>query len=178
MALQHFRETGVLDLLGRRVERILVRRDGAEITAEMTVGLVGTGEGVFFSVFLHDVSGRKEVERMKNEFVSTVSHELRTPLTAISASLSLLADGMAGELPADAQGLVDVASASSERLVRLIGDVLDIQKMEAGQMDYRRADQPMLPIVAGAVAGHGQLRGPGRRAAGVRGRGRRRQLRA
>jgi signal transduction histidine kinase len=59
---------------------------------------------------------------------------------------------MAGELPADAKGLVDVANASSERLVRLIGDVLDIQKMEAGQMDYRREDQPVLPIVEGAVA--------------------------
>jgi PAS domain S-box-containing protein len=152
LALQNFRDTGELDLLGRRVERILVRRDGTEITAEMTVGLVGTGDGVFFSVFLHDVSERKEVERLKNEFVATVSHELRTPLTAISASLSLLADGMAGELPPDAQGLVGVANASSERLVRLIGDVLDIQKMEAGQMDYQRADQPVAPIVAGAVA--------------------------
>lgn len=151
-ALQRFRETGQLELLGRRVERNLVRRDGTEITAEMTVGLVGTGEGVFFSVFLHDVSQRKEVERMKNEFVSTVSHELRTPLTAISASLSLLKDGMAGELPADAQGLVGVACASSERLVRLIGDVLDIQKMEAGQMDYRREAQRIAPIVEGALA--------------------------
>jgi PAS domain S-box-containing protein len=151
-ALQHFRDTGLLDLLFGRVERTLVRRDGVEITAEMTVGLVGTGDGVFFSVFLHDVSQRKEVERMKSEFVSTVSHELRTPLTAISASLSLLAMGMAGDLPDDAKGLVDVASASSERLVRLIGDVLDIQKMEAGQMAYRREDQAMLPIVEGAVA--------------------------
>jgi PAS domain S-box-containing protein len=164
LALRNFRETGELDLLGRRVERILVRRDGQEITAEMTVGLVGTGEGVFFSVFLHDVSERKEVERMKNEFVATVSHELRTPLTAISASLSLLADGMAGELPADAQGLVGVANASSERLVRLIGDVLDIQKMEAGQMDYQRVVQPVAPVVEGAVAAMASFAGQ----AGVR----------
>ncbi|MGZ5183084.1 MAG: ATP-binding protein, partial [Ramlibacter sp.] len=151
-ALRHFRETGELDLLGRRVERTLVRRDGTELTAEMTVGLVGTGEGVFFSVFLHDVSERKEIERLKNEFVSTVSHELRTPLTAISASLSLLADGMAGELPADARGLVGIASASSERLVRLIGDVLDIQKMEAGQMAYHRLPQNLRPILEAALA--------------------------
>jgi PAS domain S-box-containing protein len=151
-ALRHFRDTGQLAILDRRVERVLARRDGVEITAEMTTGLVGTGDGLFFSVFLHDVSERKQVERMKNEFVSTVSHELRTPLTAISASLSLLADGMAGELPDDAKGLVGVASASSERLVRLIGDVLDIQKMEAGQMDYRFEDQAVAPIVEGAVA--------------------------
>jgi PAS domain S-box-containing protein len=152
VALGRFRETGELELLGHRIERTLVRRDGAEITAEMTIGLAGTGEGVFFSVFLHDISERKEVERLKNEFVGTVSHELRTPLTAISASLSLLADGMAGELPADAKGLVDVANASSERLVRLIGDVLDIQKMEAGQMAYHHVAQEVAPIVDGAVA--------------------------
>jgi PAS domain S-box-containing protein len=151
-ALRHFRNTGQLSILDRRVERVLARRDGVEITVEMTTGLVGTGDGLFFSVFLHDVSERKEVERMKNEFVSTVSHELRTPLTAISASLSLLADGMAGELPEDAKGLVGVANASSERLVRLIGDVLDIQKMEAGQMDYQRVLQPVAPVVEGAVA--------------------------
>ncbi|HEY1227952.1 MAG TPA: PAS domain-containing protein, partial [Ramlibacter sp.] len=54
-ALRHFRETGQRDLIDRRVERTVVRRDGTELTAEMTVGLVGTGEGVFFSVFLHDV---------------------------------------------------------------------------------------------------------------------------
>jgi PAS domain S-box-containing protein len=151
-SLQHFRDTGQLAILDRRVERVLARRDGVEITAEMTTGLVGTGEGVFFSVFLHDVSERKQVERMKSEFVSTVSHELRTPLTAISASLSLLADGMAGELPEDARGLVGIANASSERLVRLIGDVLDIQKMEAGQMDYQRVVQPVAAIAEGAVA--------------------------
>jgi signal transduction histidine kinase len=89
---------------------------------------------------------------MKDEFVATVSHELRTPLTAISASLALLADGMAGELPPDAQGLVDVANASSGRLVRLVGDVLDIQKMDAGGMAFERAVQPLLPLAEDAVA--------------------------
>jgi signal transduction histidine kinase len=92
-----------------------VRRDGREIPVEMTAGLTGSGEGVFFSVFLHDISQRKEVERMKNEFVSTVSHELRTPLTSISASLSLLADGMAGELPnRTRKAWSDIANASTD----------------------------------------------------------------
>jgi signal transduction histidine kinase len=118
----------------------------------MTLGLAGTGEGLFFSAFVHDISARKEVERMKDEFVATVSHELRTPLTAISASLALLADGMAGELPPDAQGLVDVANASSKRLVRLVGDVLDLQKLDAGAMVFERKVQPLLPLAEGAVA--------------------------
>jgi PAS domain S-box-containing protein len=151
-ALQRFRDTGELDIHGRRVERVLCRRDGSEVEVEMTAAIAGTPEGPFFSIFAHDISGRKQVERMKNEFVSTVSHELRTPLTSISASLALLADGMAGELPADAQGLVGIANASSERLVRLIGDVLDLQKMDAGRMESSREVQPVLPVAEGAVA--------------------------
>jgi signal transduction histidine kinase len=116
------------------------------------LGLAGTGEGLFFSAFVHDISERKEVERMKDEFVATVSHELRTPLTAISASLALLADGMAGELPPDAKGLVDVANASSGRLVRLVSDVLDLQKLDAGAMVFDREVQPLLPLAEDAVA--------------------------
>ncbi|WP_322399714.1 ATP-binding protein [Massilia luteola] len=150
--LADFRATGTLALLGQRVERLLLTRDGVEIPVELTLGLAGTGDDLFFSAFVHDISARKEVERMKDEFVATVSHELRTPLTAISASLALLADGMAGELPPDAQGLVDVANASSERLVRLVGDVLDIQKMDAGGMAFDRAVQPLLPLAEDAVA--------------------------
>jgi PAS domain S-box-containing protein len=150
--LAHFIETGEMEILGQRVERILLTRDGREIPVEMTLGLAGTGEGLFFSAFVHDISERKEVERMKDEFVATVSHELRTPLTAISASLALLADGMAGELPPDAKGLVDVANASSARLVRLVGDVLDLQKLDAGAMVFDRAVQPLLPLAEDAVA--------------------------
>jgi PAS domain S-box-containing protein len=150
-ALRHFRQTGELAILGQRVERVLVRRDGRELPVEMTVGLAGAADGPFFSVFLHDISERREVARLKDEFVATVSHELRTPLTSISASLALLADGMAGELPPDAKGLVEVANASSTRLVRLIGDVLDIQKTEAGGMRFERAVQPLLPIAEDAL---------------------------
>jgi PAS domain S-box-containing protein len=155
--LQRFRETGDLEIQGRRVERVLRRRDGGEVQVEMTAAIAGTPEGPFFSIFAHDISGRKEVERMKNEFVSTVSHELRTPLTSISASLALLADGMAGELPDDAHSLVGIANASSERLVRLIGEVLDIQKMDAGRMEFAREAQPILPIAEGAVASMASL---------------------
>ncbi|WP_296950149.1 ATP-binding protein [uncultured Massilia sp.] len=159
--LRRFRETGQLELLGQRVERTLLRSDGREIEAEMTMTLAGGGAetDAFFGVFMHDISQRKEVERLKNEFVSTVSHELRTPLTSISASLALLADGIAGELPADAKQLVDIANASSGRLVRLIGDVLDIQKMEAGGMALERRVQPVLPVAEDAVASMASLAG-------------------
>lgn len=151
-ALHAFRSSAHLDLLGQRLERTVIDRQGREFTIEMTAGLAGQGADAFFSVFLHDISGRKKVERLKNEFVSTVSHELRTPLTSIQASLSMLADGMAGELPPDAARLTAIASQSSERLVRMVNDLLDIQKIESGKMDFERTPQPLLPVAERALA--------------------------
>lgn len=81
-----------------------------------------------------DVTDQIASERAKNEFVSTVNHELRTPLTSIRGSLSLLRSGSVGQLPAAALDLVQIAERNSERLTRLITDVLDIQKMEAGEL--------------------------------------------
>ena len=69
---------------------------------------------------------------MKDEFVSTVSHELRTPLTAIRGALALMAGGAVGQLPEQSRELVQIADANAARLVRLISDILDIQKIEAG----------------------------------------------
>jgi PAS domain S-box-containing protein len=152
-AMAVFNETGHVAMLDRRLERTVVSRDGVEFPIEMTAALAGTPDTAFFSVFLHDISERKKVERMKDEFVATVSHELRTPLTSIRASLALLADGMAGELPADIKGLVDIASQSCERLVRLVGDVLDIQKIEAGNMQLALVTEPLLPLLDHALAG-------------------------
>jgi len=151
-ALKAFRRSGHLAMLDQRLQRVVIDRHGREFTIEMTAGLAGQGDQAFFSVFLHDVSERKRVEQMKNEFVSTVSHELRTPLTSIQASLAMLADGMAGELPPDAMRLITIANQSSERLVRMVNDLLDIQKIEAGQMTFVRSPQPLLPVAERALA--------------------------
>jgi signal transduction histidine kinase len=74
----------------------------------------------------------REGERMKDEFLSIVGHELRTPLTSIRGSLGLLEAGVLGELPQDAANMVSVAVVNADRLVRLIGDILDIERMAAG----------------------------------------------
>jgi len=92
--------------------------------------------------FFRDVTERRAVERMKNEFVAVVSHELRTPLTSIRGSLGLLAGGVAGELPSRAASMIDIALKNSERLVRLINDILDIEKIESGKMVFK-----MQPVV-------------------------------
>ena len=69
------------------------------------------------------------MERLKNEFISTVSHELRTPLTAIRGAIGLLANDAAGKLPDNARAMLDITLSNSERLVRLINDILDIDEV-------------------------------------------------
>lgn len=98
-----------------------------------------------------DVTRLKEADRMKDHFVSVVSHELRTPLTAMRGSLGLLAGGVAGELPAEAKPLVDIALQNSDRLWRLVNDLLDIEKMSAGHVDFRVQPLDWRPLLAEAV---------------------------
>lgn len=76
-----------------------------------------------------DVTDRKKVERTKDEFVSTVSHELRTPLTSIQGALGLIVGGALGPTPPEMKAMIDIAHSNSERLVRLINDILDIEKI-------------------------------------------------
>ena len=150
-ALQQFSRTGRAQFSGRTVERTLVDRAGREIPMELRVGLVSTGHQQFFSVFAQDISERKAVERMKDEFVSTVSHELRTPLTAIYGSLNLLKGGVAGELPAPALQLLGICHDSTERLIRLINDMLDVEKIASGRMEYRMARQSLRVLLEQAL---------------------------
>lgn len=89
---------------------------------------------LFLDGFIWDISGRKEVELLKSQFVSVVSHELRTPLTSIRGSLGLLLGGVAGELTPTVQQMLLIASENSDRLTQLINDLLDIEKLMAGKM--------------------------------------------
>jgi PAS domain S-box-containing protein len=84
-----------------------------------------------------DITDRVSVEQMKDEFVSTVSHELRTPLTAIRGSLGLIAGNALGEVPDSMKEMVDIAVINSERLVRLVNDILDVQKLESGMISLK-----------------------------------------
>ena len=151
MALADYARTGTSAILNRAIERIVVDRHGRELPVEVKIGLVDTGNQRFFTAFLHDISQRKEVERMKDEFISTVSHELRTPLTAIYGSLDLLNAGLAGELPPEARQLLAISYQSTERLIRLINDMLDLEKIAAGKLAYRMQQQPLLPLVEQSI---------------------------
>lgn len=89
-------------------------------------------------VTFRDLTRRREVDRMKAEFVSVVSHELRTPLTSIHGALGLLASGLLGEATTKGKRMLDIAVSNTDRLIRLINDILDLEKFDSGRMTLRR----------------------------------------
>ena len=97
---------------------------------------------------------RNRLERLKSEFVAVVSHELRTPLTSISASLGLLMGKAAGDLSQPVERLIAIAYTNSRRLMRLVNDILDIEKMDSGQtvFDFERVE--VRPEVEHAIEGN------------------------
>ncbi|KTD50032.1 sensory box histidine kinase/response regulator [Legionella quinlivanii] len=111
-------------------ERRNVIVDGQAIksTDDSTMGAV---------IAIHDITDLKETEKMKREFVSVVSHELRTPLTSIRGALGLLLGGAVGSFSEKAQRLLDIANKNCERLLLLINDILDMEKIQAGKMDFK-----------------------------------------
>lgn len=98
-----------------------------------------------------DISNRVEKEQMKAEFVSTVSHELRSPLTSIKGSMGLLLSNAAGELPEKARGLLEIAHRNAERLVLIINDILDLEKIVAGGMEFERVPTDLSDLINEAV---------------------------
>lgn len=91
----------------------------------------------FFSL-VSDISDRKAIERMKDEFISVVSHELRTPLTSLHSALKILATGRLGTLSTDGQQMLEIADENTERLVRLVNNVLDLQRIESGNFTMEK----------------------------------------
>ncbi|EKD54130.1 MAG: hypothetical protein ACD_60C00121G0014 [uncultured bacterium] len=102
-------------------------------------------------IVIHDVTELKRTEKIKNEFISVVSHELRTPLTSIRGSLGLILGGLSGDLPDRMQNLLQIANNNCERLVRLINDILDIEKIEAGKMNFFLKTLEVNQLVSDAI---------------------------
>ena len=109
----------------------------------MAVSMIGT---------CWDVTERKRLDRVKTEFVSTVSHELRTPLTAITGALGLVVSGALCELPEKAKSLLDIAYKNSQRLKLLINDLLDMDKLLEGKLEFHCEPQTLMPLIERAVA--------------------------
>lgn len=135
-------------------DETFVRGDGTRFPVELAVGPVVENGAIAGAVIVfRDITQRRQVEKMKDEFISVVSHELRTPLTAIRGSLGLMAGGAIGPLPDRAHRLVGLALESTERLTRLINDMLDIERIESGTTTMTFGECDAAELVRTAVDG-------------------------
>lgn len=118
------------------IEKRCFCKRGSIIWTLFSISLIQDSKGhpLYLIAQIQDITVRREVERMKDEFISIVSHELRTPLTSIRGSLGLLASGALKNHPERAQRMIEIAAIDIERLVRLVNDILDLERLESGRV--------------------------------------------
>ena len=135
-------------------ETIIYRQDASSFPAEFSLTPI-LEQGRFSGSVLsfRDISQRFALDRMKDEFVSTVSHELRTPLTSIRGALGLLSAGILGQVSDKAANLLRIALSNSDRLVRLINDILDLERIQSGREPLSFRPVQLSEIVRQAIDG-------------------------
>jgi PAS domain S-box-containing protein len=140
--------------LSASAEITVYRRDGSSFPAEFSLTPILEQGRVSGSVLsFRDISQRFALDRMKDEFVSTVSHELRTPLTSIRGALGLLSAGLLGQMSDKAANLLRIALSNSDRLVRLINDILDLERIQSGREPLAFRPISLSEIVRQAIDG-------------------------
>lgn len=128
-----------------------LKKDGTIIPIEVSYNEVEI-EGQRITTFvIHDITQHKYVEKMKDEFISVVSHELRTPLTSIKGAIGLINGGIFGELPEKVNELLKIANNNCYRLSDLINDILDLEKIKAGKMNFEFKNYDIIPIIKESV---------------------------
>jgi len=132
-------------------DQVARRRDGSDVTVDVAIGVMHGPDGDRLVLSLRDASDRLRIARAKDELISTVSHELRTPLTSVVGSLALLRAADAGEWPPQAVRLVAIADNNARRLIRLIDDMLDVDRIESGQLTIARKPLDLRTITAQAT---------------------------
>lgn len=123
-------------------------RQGGLFRLELLRAPVPLEDKTVYACFLRDISERDKVEKLKNDFISTVSHELRTPLTAIMGSIKLLQGTKADKLDAESHNLIDIAVNNIDRLMRIVNDLLDVQKIITNEgMSFHLVSTEVMPLV-------------------------------
>ncbi|MEI4469961.1 PAS domain-containing sensor histidine kinase [Frigidibacter sp. MR17.24] len=126
--------------------------DDADRTVEVTLQLVKPpGNAARFVTILRDVTERQAAMRAKAEFTAMVSHELRTPLTSIKGGLSLLQMTASADMTERARGILGIAQRNTDRLILLINDILDLEKIDAGKLDMRLVETDLSALIREAV---------------------------
>jgi PAS domain S-box-containing protein len=136
----------------RMHDEVFWRADGSSFPVEYTASpLIEDGHFSGMVVAFQDISERRRLEKMKDEFISTVSHELRTPLTSLRASLGLISSGSLDKRPEKQRQMVEMAIGNCDRLVRLVNDILDFDKVEKGRLPLRRLPVEALDLLRRAA---------------------------
>ncbi len=133
--------------IGRVTESQGRRKNGETFPFEVALFRFEDPMGERFAANVQDISERREVDRLKSEFVATVSHELRTPLTSIRGSLGLLVAGVAGELTPQGGELVRLAERNAVRLTALINDILDFERLDSGKVSMQFASVALQTLI-------------------------------
>ncbi|MFD1697154.1 ATP-binding protein [Roseibium aestuarii] len=123
--------------VGRARELDFLNGSGDRIPVEVSVAVLHLPGRIRYSCVFRDISRRRQVDRMKAEFVSTVSHELRTPLTSIRGSLDLVSGLLPKEFPAQLAQMLELARKNTERLILLVNDILDFERLQANRTIFR-----------------------------------------
>jgi PAS domain S-box-containing protein len=136
----------------RMRDEVFWRQDGTAIPVEYSANpLVEDGQISGMVIAFQNVTERRKLERMKDEFISTVSHELRTPLTSLRASLGLIASGSLDKRPEKQRQMIEMAIGNSDRLIRLVNDILDFDSVEKGRLPLHRRPVEAVDIMRRAA---------------------------
>lgn len=134
-----------------KYEVLGIKKDETFFDIEVNINEFLFNDEKIFILLIRDITEQKEVEKMKNEFVSMVSHELRTPLTSIRGSLGLLVSGVFPEIAGKVKDLLEIAHNNCIRLIDLINDILDIEKIAAGKMEFNMEKTNVSEIIVNAI---------------------------
>lgn len=133
-------------------ESWLMDKSGKMLDIRISIHAIPQDDGVDAVVCtLENITKQKEQDRIKDDFISIVSHELRTPLTSIHGTLKLIQGGVAGALPERVSKLINVATNNSDRLNMLLNDLLDIQRIDSGKLEYQMSENNVCEVVEEAV---------------------------
>lgn len=152
--IANYMKTGQQKIIGIGREVECRRKNGETFPADLSISEFEYRGNQYFCGIIRDITERHNMERMRDEFVSTVNHELRTPLSSIYGAICILKEKSADRLDAQGKRLLEVTMDACNRLARLVDDILDLEKIASGQMDFDPARYDLIELVHEIVSNH------------------------
>jgi len=150
--LARYLRTGESRIIGIGREVRAQRADGSVFPIDLAVGAMEMAGQRMFTGIIRDISERKEVERLKSEFISVVSHELRTPIAALHGSLGLLEASIGEEVKPETLRLLDIGRRNTSRLINLVNDIVDLERLDSGLLALDLAPVSATDLLDAAIA--------------------------